>query len=201
MYMGLVFRSLAALDSPGGCRYAEVMRILRLFITLAFTAIAVSTGLSARADDAPVLAVLEYSGGLFPKRADIKAMRGVITSPLAGLSRAVWTLREGDTIEQVNSPPMRFIKLVHMPNNTPQQLCSIVVRYKRSVKGWRPTYLLLQQSPNIWDGEKFISRPGVSTRESVQIVNPIEPTGDGFYHGLSFGLGSGPVRITAWEVQ
>ncbi|HJW80708.1 MAG TPA: hypothetical protein VJ396_00565, partial [Acidiferrobacterales bacterium] len=149
----------------------------------------------------PVLAVLEYSGGLLPKRADIRANTGMVQSPFANMPRAVWTLREGDTIRQEFSPPARFIKFVHLSSNAPQLLCSLVVRYTRSEKGWRPAYLLLQQSPAIWDGEKFIPRPGMGTREPVQTVNPTEPTGDGFYHGLSFGLGSGPVQITAWEVQ
>jgi hypothetical protein len=191
----------AALDSADGGRYAEVMRILRSLVILTFAMVAAGTGLAARADDAPVLAVLENRGGLLPKRAKILAQRGVFTSPHADLTRAVWTLREGDTIAQEYSPPTRFIKLVHLSSKTPQLLCNIVVRYKRSEKGWRPAYLLLQQSPAVWDGEKFIPRPGVSTREPVQITNPIEPAGDGYYHGLSFGLASGPVRITAWEVQ
>ncbi len=175
--------------------------MLHHFITLTFAAMAMASGVPVRAGDAPVLAVLEYSGGLLPKRADIQAKLGTVTSPFADLPRAVWTLREGDTIKQENSPPARFIKFIHLSNNTPQLLCSLVVRYTRGEKGWRPAYLLLQQPSTIWDGEKFIPRPGISTREPVQIVSPIEPTEDGFYRGLSFGLGSGPVQITAWEVQ
>ena len=190
-----------ALYSLSGCRYAEAMQISRFLFVLMFAAMAASTGVTTRADDTPVLAVLEYSGGLLPKRADIRANTGMVQSPFANMPRAVWTLREGDTIRQEYSPPARFIKFVHLSSNAPQLLCSLVVRYTRSEKGWRPAYLLLQQSPAIWDGEKFIPRPGMGTREPVQVVNPTEPTGDGFYHGLSFGLGSGPVQITAWEVQ
>ena len=193
--------SLCALYSLSGCRYAEAMQISRFLFVLMFAAMAASTGVTTRADDTPVLAVLEYSGGLLPKRADIRANTGMVQSPFANMPRAVWTLREGDTIRQEFSPPARFIKFVHLSSNAPQLLCSLVVRYTRSEKGWRPAYLLLQQSPAIWDGEKFIPRPGMGTREPVQVVNPTEPTGDGFYHGLSFGLGSGPVQITAWEVQ
>ena len=193
--------AVRALYSLSGCRYAEAMQISRFLFVLMFAAMAASTGVTTRADDAPVLAVLEYSVGLLPKRADIRANTGMVQSPFANMPRAVWTLREGDTIRQEYSPPARFIKFVHLSSNAPQLLCSLVVRYTRSEKGWRPAYLLLQQSPAIWDGEKFIPRPGMGTREPVQVVNPTEPTGDGFYHGLSFGLGSGPVQITAWEVQ
>lgn len=177
------------------------MHIARALFVLMFAAMAASTGVTTHADDAPVLAVLEYSGGLLPKRAAIRANAGLRQSPFASMPRAVWTLREGDTIRQEYSPPARFIKFVHLSSNAPQLLCSLVVRYTRSEKGWRPAYLLLQQSPAIWDGEKFVPRTGMSTREPVQIVNAAEPTPDGFYHGLSFGLASGPTQITAWEVQ
>jgi len=177
------------------------MRITRSLVALTFLAITLSTGSAALADDAPVLAVLEYRAGLLPKRADIQAKPGVVRSPFADMPRAVWTLREGETVNQEYSPPARFIKFVYLSGNTPQLLCSLVVRYTRSEKGWRPAYLLLRQPPVIWGGENFIPRPGVGTREPVQLVAATEPTADGFYHGLSFGLASGPVQITAWEVQ
>src|SRR4030067_334817 len=211
--------AVRALYSLSGCRYAEAMQISRFLFVLMFaamaastgvttraddtpvSAMAASTGVTTRADDTPVLAVLEYSGGLLPKRADIRANTGMVQSPFANMPRAVWTLREGDTIRQEYSPPARFIKFVHLSSNAPQLLCSLVVRYTRSEKGWRPAYLLLQPSPAIWDGEEFIPRRGMGTREPVQTVNPTEPTGDGFYHGLSFGLGSGPVQITAWGAE
>ncbi len=166
-----------------------------------FAVIAASTGFMARADDAPVLAVLEYSGGILPKRADIRAKTGLVKSPFANMPRAVWVLREGDTLSQEYSPAARFIQFFQMSGNTPQLLCNIVVRYVRGQKGWRPAYLLLQQSPVTWDGEKFVPRTGMSAREPMQIVNTAGPTADGFYHSLSFGLASGPVQVTAWEVQ
>jgi hypothetical protein len=177
------------------------MKISRFLCVLMFVAVAATTGFTAQADDAPVLAVLEYSGGLLPKRADIRAKTGQVKSPFANMPRAVWVLREGDTLSQEHSPPARFIQLFQLSGNTPQLLCNFVVRYSRSEKGWRPAYLLLQLPPSIWDGEKFIPRPGMGTREPVQIVNAAEPTTDGFYHSLSFGLPSGPTQITAWEVQ
>jgi hypothetical protein len=197
----LLFRSPCAQDSLNGCRYAEAMHIARALLVLMFAAMTAATGFTAHADDAPVLAVLEYSGGLLPKRADIRAKTGTVKSPFAGMPRAVWTLREGDAVKQEYSPPARFIQFFQLSGNTPQLLCNIVVRYVRGQKGWRPTYLLLQQPPVTWNGEKFVPRTGMSTREPVQIVNPTEPTGDGFHHGLSFGLASGPAQITAWEVQ
>lgn len=177
------------------------MQVARLLFALIFAAIAAATGFTARAGDAPVLAVLEYSGGLLPKRADILAKTGLVQSPFANMPRAVWVLREGDTLSQEHSPPARFIQFFQLSGNTPQLLCNLVVRYTRTEKGWRPAYLLLQLPPSIWDGEKFIPRPGMGTREPVQIVNATEPTVDGYHHGLSFGLTSGPTQITAWEVQ
>ena len=76
------------------------MQISRFLFVLMFAAMAASTGVTTRADDAPVLAVLEYSGGLLPKRADIRSNTGMVQSPFANMPRAVWTLREGDTIRQ-----------------------------------------------------------------------------------------------------
>jgi len=177
------------------------MQVARPLFVLFFAALAAATGFTAQADDAPVLAVLEYSGGLLPKRADIRAKTGLVKSPFANMPRAVWVLREGDTLSQEYSPAARFIQLFQMSGNTPQLLCNFVVRYTRSEKGWRPAYLLLQQPPVTWDGEKFVPRTGMSAREPVLIVNAAEPAADGFYHSLSFGLASGPTQVTAWEVQ
>jgi len=177
------------------------MQVARSLFVLIFAAIAAATGIVAQAGDAPVLAVLEYRGGLLPKRADIRATTGPVQSPFAGMPRAVWVLREGDTLRQEYSPPTRFIRLFQQSGNSPQLLCNLVVRYTRTEKGWRPAYLLLQLPPSIWDGEKFVPRPGMGTREPVQLVNATEPTLDGYYHSLSFGLASGPTQIIAWEVQ
>ena len=189
------------LDSHNGCRYAEAMKITRTFFVLTFTAMAAVAGFTAHADSTPVLAVLEYSGGLLPKRADIRAMKGLVRSPFAHMSRAIWVLREGDTLRQEFSPPARFIQLFRMSGNSPQLLCNIIVRYTRSQKGWRPAYLLQQQPPITWNGETFAPRTGMSAREPVQIIKPAGPAGDGFYHSLSFGLASGPTQVSAWEVQ
>ena len=177
------------------------MQITRALFVLTFAAMAAATGFTAHADSTPVLAVLEYSGGLLPKRADIRAKTGLVKSPFANMPRAVWVLREGDTLRQEFSPPARFIQLFQQSGNTPQLLCNIVVRYTRGQKGWRPAYLLLQQPPTTWDGEKFTPRTGMSAREPVHIINPTGPAGDSFYHSLSFGLASGPTHVTAWEVQ
>ena len=197
-YPGPLFHSWGTLDSLNRCRYAEAMQIARSLIALIFTALASATGFAA---DAPVLAVLEYSSGLLPKRADILAKKGMVKSPFAGMPRAVWTLREGDTLNQEFSPPARFIQFFQLSDNTPRLLCNIIVRYVRSPKGWRPAYLLQQQPPVTWDGDKFVPRPGMSAREPVQIVETAGPTTDGFYHSLRFGLSSGPTQVNAWEVQ
>ncbi len=177
------------------------MKISRFLCVLMFAAMAASTSFTASADNAPVLAVLEYSGGLLPKRANIRANTGLVKSPFAGMPRAVWVLREGDTLIQEYAPAARFIQLFQQTGNALQLLCNIVVRYTRSEKGWRPTYLLLQQSPVTWDGEKFVPRTGMSTREPVQIVNAAEPATDGSYRSLGFGLASGPTQVSAWQVQ
>jgi len=190
-----------ALYSLGACRYAEAMHRTRFLLVLALAAMTAGTGGAARAVDPPALAVLEYSGGLFPKRVAIRSITGPVNSPFANMPRAVWLLREGDTLNQEYTPAARFIQLFQVSGNTQQLLCNIIVRYERGQQGWRPSYLLLQQPPVTWDGEKFIPRIGMSAREPVKIVNATDPATDGFYHSLSFGLASGPTQITAWEVQ
>lgn len=195
------FCSVCSLDSLNSYRYAESMKLTHVLFAVILATFAVSNGSVAQADDAPVLAVLEYGDGLLAGRADIRARTGLVTAPFANVSRALWVLREGDTLRQKYPPPARFIQLFQLSGNAPQLLCNIVVRYTPGPSGWRPAYLILQQPPVMWDGEKFIPRTGMSTREPVLIVNPVEPTLDGSYHGLSFGLASGPTQIVAWEVQ
>lgn len=177
------------------------MRKTRILLVLSCLVLSASVGFTLRADEVPVLAVLEHNDDQTPNRAVIPFQLGVVKSPLAGWPHTVWTLREGDTLVQEYNPPSRFIKFVHLSGNAQQILCNVVVRYTPSAKGWRPSYLLLQLSPTIWDGEKAVPRPGMGTREPVQIVESAEPAGDGFYHALRFRLGSGPTQITAWEVQ
>ena len=199
--MNSLFRLQRVLDSLNSCRYAEAMPATQTLFALILAAMVASLSVMAQASEAPVLAVLEHRYNLLPARADIRARLGVVNSQIADKPRAVWNLREGATLNQEHSPAARFIKFVHLSANSPQILCSVVVRYTRSERGWRPAYLLLQLPTMVWDGEKFVPRPGTSTREPTQLINASEPAGDGYFHNLSFGLASGPVQITAWEVQ
>lgn len=190
------------LDSLNGCRYAEAMQISRSLFVLSFVALAASTGFVAQADDAPVLAVLEYSGGLLQKRADIRAQTGVVKSPFANKPRAVWILREGDTLKQENPPPERLIQFYQVSGNDTQLLCTITVKYARGRSGWRPAFLINSQPKVIWDGHKLIPLTTDETAQGfVDIPKAPHANADGFYHSLAFGLASGPSHIDSWDVQ
>jgi hypothetical protein len=193
---------LCTLDSLNDCRYAEAMHIARSLFVLGFAAIGATTGFVACADDTPVLAVLEYSGGLLPKRADIQAKMGVVKSPFANKPRAVWVLREGDTIKQVNPPPERLIQFYQVSGNDTQVLCTINVKYARGRNGWRPAFLINPQPNIVWDGQKMIPlKNDEQARAFVNIPKAPPANADGFYHSLAFGLASGPSHIDSWDVQ
>lgn len=189
------------MDSLAPDRYAEAMRSLRLLLLLALSLGSLTVG-TIDAEDAPVLAVLEYSGGLFPKRARIHSTKGTVKSPYLNLSQHSWTLREGDILKQEYAPRERVIQFFKAGGNTPQRVCSVVVRYARSDKGWRPTYLLLQQPPVMWNGEQLVPLPGAGgSRVPMQLINRHDPNTKGFYKTLSIGLASGAGRIDGWTVQ
>jgi hypothetical protein len=178
------------------------MQIARSLFVLGFAAIAAATGFVACADDTPVLAVLEYSGGLLPKRTDIQAKMGVVKSPFANKPRAVWVLREGDTIKQVNPPPERLIQFYQVSGNDTQVLCTINVKYARGRNGWRPAFLISSQPNIVWDGQKLIQlTTEEKARAFVDIPKAPPANADGFYHSLAFGLASGPSHIDSWDVQ
>lgn len=189
------------MDSPLADRYAEAMQSFRLLLLLAGLTLFTFTTLPVEAEDAPVLAVLEYSGGLLPKRAKILSTKGTVKSPYPNLSQNAWTLREGDILKQEHAPRERVIQFFKATGNTPQQVCAVVVRYTRSDKGWRPTYLLLQQPPVTWNGEQLVPLPGMGTRVPMQLINRHDPNTGGFYKTLSFGLASGSGRIDGWTIQ
>ena len=190
------------MDSLGAGRYAEVMQSLRFLLVLAGTALVAFTSLTVQADEVPVLAVLEYSGGLLPKRAEIRAAKGKAKSPYTNLPRAVWTLREGDTLKQEYAPRGRVIQFFRSAGSLPQPVCSVVVRYVRTDNGWRPTYLLEQPLAVMWQGDQRVPTPNAGgAREPMQIVNRSDPNTRGFYRTLSFGLASGVSRIDGWSVQ
>jgi len=198
-YPGPLFRSWGTLDSLNRCRYAEAMQIARSLIALIFTALASATGFAA---DAPVLAVLEYSSGLLPKRADILAKTGTIKSPYANAPRTVWILREGETLKQVNPPPERLIQFYQVSGNDTQVLCTVIVKYARSANGWRPAFHINSQPNVAWDGKEFIPlTTGQTARRLTDIPKAPPANADGFYHTLVFGLASGPSQIDGWDVQ
>lgn len=189
------------MDSFPAGRYAEAMRSLRLSLVLALTLVGSTVG-TVEAIDAPVLAVLEYSGGLFPKRAKILYVKGQAKSPYLDLTQKTWTLREGDILKQEHAPRQRVIQFFKATGNTPQRICSVVVRYARTDKGWRPTYLLLQQPPVIWTGEQWAPLADTGgSREPMQLINRHDPNTSGFYKTLTFGFASGANRIDGWSIQ
>lgn len=176
------------MDSPSTDRYAEIMQS-RAFFLFAVTVLLSSVNLPLRAEDAPVLAVLEYSGGLFPKRADIRKTGGKVKSPYPNLRQAAWTLRPGETIKQEFAPRERTIQFLKLTGHTPQLLCSVLVRYTRSEKGWHPTYLLLKQAP--------IACTEVPATKTAGQSDPVT----GGYSRLSFGLASRLGQIDGWTVH
>lgn len=187
-----------AMDSAGVGRYPLGMRFLRLLLLLA----AAAAGTPARAAEAPVLAVLEYPDGLFSKHAEIRAQPGIATSPLADKPQLLWTLREGDSLRQENSPPDRAIRILQVVDNNPLLVCMIVVHYSPGEKGWRPGYMLLQQPPVTWNGEQWVPLANAQgMRGRLKIVTSSAPEAGGYVRSLSFGLGTELLRVDAWEVQ
>ena len=190
------------MDSVEPSRYAEAMQSLRFLVILAGATLISITSATARADEVPVLAVLEYSGGLLPKRVEIRATKGKAKSFYTNLPRAFWTLREGDTIKQEFAPRGRVIQFLRSAGSQPQPVCSVVVRYVRAGNGWRPTYLLEEPMAVMWQGDQRGPTPNAGgAREPMQVVNRSDPNTRGFYRTLSFGSTAGLSRIDAWIVQ
>lgn len=191
---------LAAMDSTGVRRYPQHMRHLSAWLLLALSVIAL---LPAQAAEPPVLAVLEYRGGLLPKRAKIYARGGLVTSPFAKLPRDAWLLRPGDTLRRASPPAEQVIQFYQQGGDGARVVCSIIVKYARVAGGWQPAFLINPQPLAIWDGQKLV--PVVSeeaSRGQVQILKANPVNGDGFYPGFAFGFaGGGPLQIDAWEVQ
>lgn len=191
------------MDSREIDRYSEVMRSLRVLFVFCVTAVLAFIALPAQPSDTPVLAVLEYSGGLFAKRADIRATRGTTKSAYADFPNTVWVLREGTTLKQEHAPEEYVIHLLRSAGDTSEVVGSVVVHYVRTQKGWRPTYFLQQPPPPFtWDGQRPIPLPNTnSSREFLQTINKTDQNIGGFYPNLIVGFASGPSHIDGWTVQ
>jgi hypothetical protein len=181
---------------------------MRIFFVAVAAATGIILGLAWQptvADDGPVLAVLQRDNGflgLFPSRAKIRVQPGVITSPFAGSARALWGLLPGDTLKQSSPPPERLLQFYQISGNSPQLLCTIIIKYEQVPGGWRPAFFIGSQPLMTWDGEKLIP---IATEESargqIQILQPAAPNANGFYAGFVFGFATGPSQIDAWAVQ
>lgn len=180
------------MDSPQADRYAEAMRSLPVLLFLAGITLLTATDTTVAADDAPVLAVLEYRGGLLAKRANIRKAGGKVKSPYANLRQTVWTLRPGDTLRQEYRPRERTIQFLKLTGHAPQLLCSVLVRYVRSEKGWQPTYVLLQHPPMVCTEE---TQGSASKKADPTGLNTV-----GFTQ-LSFGFSSRVGQIDGWMVH
>jgi hypothetical protein len=197
----LALLCLIALDSPGGCNYSGCMRLSRLLRVFAIPLL-VATAHATPAADPPVLALLEYESGLLGSREKIRDQPGPVESPYARKPRAVWVLREGDTLKQPHPPAERLIRFYQATKNDVLTVCTIVVKYQRTSGGWRPAYHLLQQPlVIIEDGKLKPLTTEESARGLLQLVDPGKPAGDGCYHTLGFRWAAGPLVIDAWEVQ
>lgn len=190
------------MDSTGHGRYSQAMRsVQRVMLGMV---LAVATGLTSQVVQAApaVLAVLEYRPGVFGSREPIYDRAGGSASPYANKPRKIWTLREGDTLKQSTPPPERLIRFYETVNNNTLSVCTVVVKYSRTAGGWRPAYqLLIHPLATVENGKLKPLGSDEGARGLVQLVNPSAPNRDGFYHTLSFGLGSGSISIDAWEVQ
>lgn len=153
----------------------------------------------AAAADPPVLAVLEYSSGLLAPTAKIRLQTGAVLSPLANRPNKVWTLRDGDTLRQVNPPPERVIQFYQLSGNDSSPVCRIIVKYRQTADGWRPAYMLNNPPPVMWDGHKLVPLD-TRTRVPVQVVSGSGADGGSFYTSLSIGSPTGAFPIDAWEV-
>jgi hypothetical protein len=154
------------------------------------------------AAEAPVVAKLEYSNALLAPTAKIRLARGAVTSPFANQPHSVWTLREGEALEQPNRPPERLIQLYQVRKQEIQVVASLFVKYVAGKKGWRPAYALHITPPAYWDGQRLVPLEGTAGAPlPIQIVASGDAAGEGFVHTLSFSSPAGAVSVDAWEVQ
>lgn len=154
----------------------------------------------AAADDAPAIAVLEYSSGLFGSSAKILATGGATASPFAHKPKTVWTLREGKTLVQASAPPDRVIRFYTLSNRDPLLICSILVKYDRDGDGWRPRYLMMEPLAATWTGEKLVPiDPGLPG--TIRVAQSVPAPTPGFAYQMTFGSTAGALSIDLWDVQ
>ena len=190
------------MDSRLPCRYAEGMRFLHAWLLLVSISAVAAPLVPTLAADTPVLAVLEYQDGWFAKHAKIYATPGTAASPFAGKPQAQWTLRAGDILDQPNPPPESLLQFYQTSGSDAQILCTIMVKYTRDPKGWRPAFLLKSQPLVTWSGHKLVPlQTEEGARGHIQIVQTATPDADGFYSALVFNFSTGPAPIDAWEVE
>lgn len=187
------------LDSTVSRQYSPAMhRALFLFLCLSLGVLLMPPG--AVAADPPVLAVLEYSSGLLAPSAKIRLQTGMTSSSLANRPKKVWTLRDGDTLRQASPPRERVIQFYQGSGNNLSPVCRILVKYRQTTSGWRPTYMLYNPPPVMWDGNKLVPI-NTSARIPVQVVGSSGAGADGFYTSLSLGSPTGAFPIDGWAVQ
>jgi hypothetical protein len=190
------------MDSNVFARYAHGMRTLRTLLLLVLTTATLSPLAPVHAADPPVLAVLEYPGGWFTKRAKIYAQANATTSPFAGKPQPVWTLRAGDTLKTPTPPAEGLIQLYQASGNDLQVLCVIIVKYVRAGDGWRPAFLVNPQPAVMVEGNKVVPIATEDTvRGRIRVLHTSTPSADGFYSAFSFASISGLTQIDAWAVQ
>lgn len=187
----------ASLDTIQRGRYADDMRWRHFLIFFGLGLVAPSL---AAADDAPAIAVLEYSSGLFGSSAKILATSGATASPFAHKPKTAWTLRAGEILSQTNAPPDRVIRFYTLANKDPLLICSILVKYDRDAKGWRPTYHLMEPLTATWTGEKLVPvDPGLPA--TILVAQSVRAPTPGFAYQMTFGSVAGAVSIDLWDVQ
>ena len=195
-------RPRAAIDVITWPRYAGSMQTARILLGL-FGALITASISAAPSTNAPVVAVLEYSGGIFAKRAPIRASHSTVKSPYPKLAQSTWTLRAGDTLQQEFAPRGRVIQFWRSAGTTPPQpVCSVVVRYVRDGQNWRPVYLLQQPAAGIWNGNQVVPPSAPPNKHDlVQLINRDDANSEGFYKTLKFGMTKGLGRIDTWTVH
>jgi len=186
------------MDTRNTGRYSHCMSERSKLVVLAILGMLAPVSMAAPR----ALAVLEYKSGLLGDRSVIYERVGGAPSPFRGKPKKVWTLREGDTVRQNTPPPERLIRFYETINNNSISICTIIVKYSRSGKGWRPSYQLLTH-PLIAVENGKIKPVGTDegVRGMVQLLRGNEPNHDGFFHTIQFGVAEGAITIDSWEVQ